>query len=147
MAKRIFIIEDDENILYGLQDRFTSDGYEVEISSADEDLDFLITRIKKNRPNFLILDILLPKMDGLEIIKTMKGDEDISEAQVLIFTDLSDEDGKTRSSDLGINHYFLKSEMDVNEFVDRAEIIMEGETEDEVERLEEDAEEDDIVLE
>jgi len=129
MSKKIFIIEDDESILYGLQDRLTSDGYDVDISNADEDLGELLKRIKKYQPSFLILDLLLPKMDGLEIVKRLKGDEESSDIQVLIFTDLSDEDSKARSVGLGINHYFMKSDMDVNEFVDQIEKIMTGDSE------------------
>jgi DNA-binding response OmpR family regulator len=129
MPKKIFIIEDDESILYGLQDRLTSDGYDVDISNADEDLEELLKRIKKYQPQFLILDLLLPKTEGLEIVKRLKGDEESSDIQVLIFTDLSDEDSKARSIGLGVNHYFMKSEMDVNEFVDRIEKIMSGDSE------------------
>ena len=145
MTKRIFIIEDDENILYGLQDRFTSDGYEVSISTAEEDLDELLGKIKTFKPHFLTIDLLLPKIDGMEIIKRLKGDEDLADVEVLIFTDLSDEDGKARSVGLGVNHYFLKNDMDINEFADKAEEIMEGESEDEVERMQED-EGDDVIL-
>ena len=145
MSKKIFIIEDDENILYGLQDRFTSDGYEVNISTAEEEVDELLARIKKAKPDFLTIDLLLPKIDGMEIIKRLKGDEDLADLEVIIFTDLSDEDGKARSVGLGVNHYFLKNEMDINEFADQAEEIMEGDSEDEIERLQED-EGDDVVL-
>jgi len=145
MSKKIFIIEDDESILYGLQDRFTSDGYDVDISTSEEDIDELVKRIKAFRANYLILDLLLPKVDGLEIVKRLRGDDESSDIEVLIFTDLSDEDGKARSVGLGVNHYFLKSEMDVNEFADRAEDIMDGQSEDEVERIQED-EGEDVVL-
>ncbi len=124
MTHKIFIIEDDENILYGLQEKFTSDGYEVEISDADEDIEELLARIKKIQPNYIILDLLLPKHDGLEILKRLKTDQELSESQVLIFTDLSDEDSKSRSIGLGANYYFLKSEMDIYEFSEKVESII-----------------------
>ena len=72
MEKKIFIIEDDPNILYGLQDRFSSEGYEIETSNGDEDLDDLSKSVKKFHPDYLILDLILPKLDGFEIIKPVR---------------------------------------------------------------------------
>ncbi len=145
MSNKIFIIEDEENILYGLQDHFTSDGYEIEISTADEELEDLLVRIKKYRPKYVILDLLLPKLDGLEIIKRLKTDDETAEIQVLVFTDLSDEDSKTRSVGLGANYFFLKSEMDIHEFADKVEKIIENKQVNDASA--DDAEENDLVLE
>jgi DNA-binding response OmpR family regulator len=145
MSKKIFIIEDEESILYGLQDHFTSDGYNVEISAADEELEDLLGRIKKVKPDYVILDLVLPKLDGLEVLKRIKNDDETSDVQVLIFTDLSDEDSRTRSVGLGANFYFLKSEMDITEFADHVEKIIENKQVSDASA--EDAEENDLVLE
>jgi len=148
MTQKIFVIEDDENILYGLQDRFTSDGYDVDISNADEELDTIVSRIREFRPNFLVLDLLLPKHEGLEIVKRLKNDDELSDVQVFVFTDLSDEDSRSRSVGLGVNYYFLKSDLDVNEFADKVEGLIKGEQIEEVaEREEEEEGGDDLVLE
>jgi len=140
MSHKIFIIEDDENILYGLQEKFSSDGYEVEMSDADDEMDDLIARIKKSQPDYIILDLLLPKHDGLELLKRLKNDPELSDSQVLIFTDLSDEDSKSRSIGLGANYYFLKSEMDVYSFADKVESIIS-------EKKVNDEDENDLVME
>lgn len=145
MSKRIFLIEDEESILYGLQDHFTSDGYDVDISAADEELEDLLGRIKKFKPAYVILDLVLPKLDGLEVLKRIKNDDETSDVQVLIFTDLSDEDSRTRSVGLGANFYFLKSEMDITEFADHVEKIIENKQVSDASA--EDAEENDLVLE
>ncbi len=145
MSKKIFIIEDEEGILYGLQDHFTSDGYDVEISAADEELEDLLARIKKTKADYVILDLVLPKLDGLEILKRLKNDDETADIQVLIFTDLSDEDSRTRSVGLGANYYFLKSELDITEFADHVEKIIENKQVSDTSA--EDAEENDLVLE
>ncbi len=146
MAQKIFIIEDDENILYGLQDRFTSDGYDVDISNADEEMDTLVTRIKEFNPGFVVLDLLLPKIEGLEVVKRIKNDDDLIDVQVLVFTDLSDEDSRSRSVGLGVNYYFLKSDLDVNEFADRVEGVIKGEQIEEIAEREEEEGGDDLVM-
>ncbi|MEI7452127.1 MAG: response regulator [Candidatus Falkowbacteria bacterium] len=147
MAKKIFLIEDDENILYGLQDRFTSDGYDVDISNAEEELDTILARIREFKPAYLVLDLILPKHDGLEIVKRVKGDDELADVQVLVFTDLSNEDSRSRSVGLGVNYYFLKSDLDINEFADKVEGIISGEQIEEVAEMEDDEGGEDLVLE
>ncbi len=143
MSKKIFIIEDDENILYGLQEKFSSDGYDTEISSADEDLETITDKIKKSNPDAVVLDLLLPKIDGLDIVKKIKEDPEMTEIPFVIFTDLSDEDAKNRSTGLGVNHYFLKSDLDVNEFSEKVETIL-GDKESDETAVDEEG--DDVIL-
>ncbi|NCD00895.1 response regulator [bacterium] len=119
MSKRIFIIEDDANLLYGLQARFSSEGYEIETSTGDESREELISFIRKGDFDHVILDVILPKHDGFELIEEIRSTDKISDIPVFIFTDLSEADGKARSEELGVNYYFVKSEFDVNEFADK----------------------------
>lgn len=123
--KNVFIIEDDINILYGLRDIFSSNDYEVETSDSNEELEDLLARIKKFQPKIIVLDLILPKVDGLEVVKRIKEDEAISDAEIFIFTDLSEEDGRSRSVGLGANYYFMKNEFDVYTFSNKVMRIME----------------------
>lgn len=123
--KNVFIIEDDINILYGLRDIFSSNDYDVETSDANEDIEDLLGRIKRFQPKIIVLDLVLPKLDGLEVVKKIKEDESISDAEIFIFTDLSEEDGRSRSVGLGANYYFMKNEFDVYTFSNKVMRIME----------------------
>jgi two-component system response regulator (stage 0 sporulation protein A) len=123
--KNVFIIEDDVNILYGLRDIFSSNDYEVETSDSNEELEDILARIRKFQPKIIVLDLVLPKLDGLEIIKKIKEDDAISDAEIFIFTDLSEEDGRSRSVGLGANYYFMKNEFDVYTFSNKVMRIME----------------------
>ena len=144
-SKKIFIVEDDANILYGLESQFTAADIDVEISEANEEIEELIKEIKDFDPDYIILDLILPKIDGFEVVKKIKSDDELSEKEIFIFTDLSDEDSKTRSVGLGANYYFLKSEMDITEFADHVEKIMENKQVSDISA--DDAEENDLVLE
>jgi len=125
MEKKIFIIEDDPNILYGLQDRFSSEGYEIETSTGEEELDELTKSIRKFQPDYMILDLILPKLDGFDVIKRMKEEELVADSNVFIFTDLSDEDSRQRSQELGVDYYFVKNEFDINEFSEKVKTVIE----------------------
>jgi len=122
--KRIFIVEDDANILYGLESQFTADGYEVETSEGEEDMEELLERLKDFGAPHIILDLILPKLDGFEIIKKMKEDEELSDTQIFIFTDISDEDSRQRSLQLGADYIFFKEEFDTYEFTEKVKKII-----------------------
>lgn len=118
-SKKLFIVEDDANILYGLESQFTAADIDVEISEAEEEIEELITEIKDFDPDYIILDLILPKMDGFEVVKRIKSDDDLSEKEIFIFTDLSDEDSRSRSLELGADYIFFKDEFDTFEFAEK----------------------------
>lgn len=126
--KNIFIIEDDLNILYGLSDIFTSNDYEVATSDSNEEIDDILGKLRKFKPNVVILDLVLPKLDGGELMKKIKEDDALSNVEIVIFTDLSEEDGRSRSVGLGANYYFMKNEFDIYAFSSRIMRIMDRET-------------------
>ncbi len=143
--KKIFIIEDDSDILSGLNDLFTSNDYEVETNDSMEELEEIIKKIEKFQPDIVVLDIVLPKLDGLEIIKKIKENDKINNAEIFIFTDLSDEDSRSRSVGLGANYYFLKSEFDIYTFSNKVMRITDREEASLIED-EDDNQESDLVL-
>lgn len=123
-SKKIFIVEDDANILYGLEAQFTAANHEVEVSEADEEIDELMSKIEDYDPDYIILDLILPKIDGFEVIKRIKGDEELAEKEIFIFTDLSDEDSRARSLELGADYFFFKEEFDTFEFAEKVKKII-----------------------
>lgn len=119
MTKKIFIVEDDANILYGMESHFSSEGFDVETSIGDEDAEEIVNKIKEFETDYLILDLILPKVDGFEIVKKIKEDDELVDLPIFIFTDLSDEDSKSRSLKLGVEYYFIKDEFDTFEFAEK----------------------------
>lgn len=130
MKKKIFILEDDTDILYGLSAQLGADDFVVETSEGEEEAGILLDNIRDFAPDYVILDLILPKLDGFEILKSIKEDPELSDVPVIIFTDLSDEDGKQRSLGLGADQYFLKDEFDVYNFSQKIKKIIENQAED-----------------
>lgn len=124
--KKIFIVEDDINLLYNLESHFSVDEYQVSTSQGDEEIEELVNKIKGVLPNYIVLDLILPKQDGFEIIKRIKEDEELNNIPIFIFTDLSDEDSKARSVELGAEYYFLKEELDTFQFAEKVKKIIEN---------------------
>ncbi len=122
--KKIFIIEDDANLLYGLEAQFAADEFTVGTATGEEEIEEIIDELREFNPSYVILDLILPKVDGFEIIKRMKADNELSEKQIFIFTDVSDEDSRQRSLDLGADFLFLKDEFDTFEFAEKVKKIL-----------------------
>lgn len=123
-SKKIFIIEDDADITYGLESQFEAADFEVEIATGDEELEELMENIRAFEPDYIILDLILPKIDGFEIIKKIKEDGELNDKEIFIFTDLSDEDGRARSLEIGADYVFFKEEFDTFEFAEKVKKII-----------------------
>lgn len=127
MPKSVFIIEDDVNIAKGLQANLNSLGFEAETNPGGEtEIEDLIMEVKKSAADIVILDLILPKLDGFEIIKAIRADDEIADVYVFVFTDVSDEDSRARGLSIGANQYFLKNDFSVSEFAEKVKKIMEN---------------------
>ena len=136
--KKIFILEDDVNILYGLEAHFSADEFIVESSEGEEEQEELLDNIRSFSPDYMILDLILPKLDGFEIVKKIKEDEELADLPIFIFTDLSDEDSRARSLELGADYFFFKEEFDTFEFAEKVIRIIKNKSKEKEEDEDED---------
>jgi DNA-binding response OmpR family regulator len=118
MRKRIFIVEDDANILYSLKAKLAIVGFDVEVNIGTSQID-IIKEITAFKPDLIVLDLILPKIDGFEVLKDLKSSTETKNVPVFIFTNLSDEDSRTRGGELGCDLYFLKNLLNIDEFVNK----------------------------
>lgn len=133
MDKKIFIVEDDVNILYSLEANFSAEGLDVETSEGEEEMEELLENIRDFAPDYVILDVILPKLDGFEVIKKIKEDDELIDLPIFVFSDISDEDSRSRSLEIGADYFFPKDEFDTYEFTEKVKKIMANQ-----ERLDED---------
>lgn len=94
----------------------------VVVEDGSEALDYLYTRGKyKQRspgsPAVILLDIKLPKVDGLEVLRQIKSDQELKTVPVVMLTSSREEEDLVRSYDLGVNAYVVKP-VDFKEFVE-----------------------------
>lgn len=114
MAKKILIIE-DEYILAGMYaDQFRKEGWKVS-SASTRDEGLKIT--KKEKPDIVLLDILLFNGHGNEYLKTKREDIAIAKIPVIIFSNLDDVKTKEESLKLGALEYLLKTDYTPRELV------------------------------
>jgi len=100
----------------------------VAVTDGEEALDFVFARGKykdrtiENGPKIILLDLKLPKVDGLEVLKAIKGDIRTKIIPVIILTSSKEEKDIVESYRLGVNSYILKP-VDFDKFVDAVKDI------------------------
>lgn len=125
MAK-ILLIEDDPLMVRMYQRKLLSDGYEVDIAVNGEEG---LVKIRSFRPDLVLLDIMMPKLNGLQVLERMKADPTIATIPVIILTNLggSQEDIE-RGLELGAVAYLVKSAYRPDEVVVKAKEVLAGYT-------------------
>lgn len=125
MAK-ILLIEDDNLMIRMYQRKLKADGYEIEVAlNGEEGLE----RVKTFNPDLVLLDIMMPKMNGLQVLEKMKADDEIKNIPVILLTNLSGSDAdKDKGLELGAVAYLVKSNMKPDEVIAKVKEVLAGYT-------------------
>ena len=111
--KTILFIEDESAIHKTVSDAFQGE-YEI-ISALDGEIGFRLA--KEKNPNLILLDLVLPKMNGFEVLKQLKADEATKHIPVIVLTNLERMEDIQKTIDLGAKTYLVKSNYDLKELV------------------------------
>lgn len=105
MSKKILIVDDEIQLVEMVRIRLEAAGYEV-IAAYDgqEGLD----KAKKDKPDLIILDLMLPKMDGYKVCGLLKNDSRYSKIPIIMFTARAQEDDMKLGKELGAEEYLTK---------------------------------------
>lgn len=124
-VKRILLVEDNANDAELTQTALAENKFANEIDlvrDGEEALDYLFKRGKyadrpTGNPAFVLLDLKLPKVDGLEVLEQIKKDEKLRTVPVVMLTSSREEQDLIRSYDLGVNAYVVKP-VEFGEFIE-----------------------------
>ena len=104
--KKILIIEDDTFLSEMYATRLTQAGFKVEVAETGQEG---MTKIKQGQPDLILLDIVLPKQDGFEILKEVKADEKLKKIPVILLTNLGQKTDVEKGLELGADAYIIKA--------------------------------------
>ena len=114
--KRLLLAEDEKAIAKALQLKLNLSGFDVELAGNGEDA---LTLMKEKKFDLLLLDIMMPKMDGFTVMEEMKKKK--NKTPIIVLSNLSQEDDAKRAKDLGAADFFIKSNTPLNEIVSKIE--------------------------
>ncbi len=116
MSKKIVLIEDDNVILEMYKLKFKEEGFELSLATDGEEG---LELIKKEKPALVLLDIILPKMDGFAVLAALKKDDSTKNIPVLLLTNLGQKADIEKGKEMGANDYIVKSSLTPTQVVEK----------------------------
>jgi len=105
MLKKILVVDDSRDTLNILEAALRRDGFRVQVVSNGVDA---LRMIEKVRPDLVLLDMMMPKMDGLEVCRILKSDPKLSPIPVFMFSAKDDPAARARAMQLGASAFIEK---------------------------------------
>jgi len=118
---KILLIEDDPFLLSMYATKFELEGFEIIFA---EDGEKALKAASKEKPDIILLDVLLPKMDGFEVLKELKKNEETKAVPVILLTNLSQRDDVEKGLALGAVDYLIKAHFMPTEVVEKIKKIL-----------------------
>ena len=116
MASKILIIEDDKFLRGLIAQKLKAEGYEViEAAEGREGLE----KVKKEKPNLVLLDLVLPGIDGFEVLKKIKEDPSTSFLPVIILSNLGQKESVEKGLKMGAVDYLIKAHFTPTEIIEK----------------------------
>ena len=122
MAKKILIIEDD-TFLQGLEaTKMKKEGYEI--MTAGNSVEAFKVIESENKPDLILLDLLLPEVDGFMILEKIRQNKSLLAIPVIVFSNLSEDKDIKRAQKLGISEFMVKSNFTLDELAKKVKDLI-----------------------
>jgi two-component system, OmpR family, alkaline phosphatase synthesis response regulator PhoP len=105
MAKKILLVDDEPHIIMMLENRMKHAGYDVITASDGQEA---LTKAKKEKPDLIILDLMLPKLDGYKVCRMLKFDEKYKNIPIIMLSARAQEADKKMGETVGADGYVTK---------------------------------------
>ncbi|RKY77949.1 two-component system response regulator [candidate division KSB1 bacterium] len=105
VKKKVLVVDDDPLVVRVLQEPLKKAGYEVEVASHGLEA---LQKVKEKRPDLIILDILMPLMDGFKVARFLKFDKRFKDIPIIVLTSRATEGERKMGEKVGANEFLYK---------------------------------------
>ncbi len=126
---KVLIIEDDPLMSRMYQKIFTFQKYDVDTAGDGEEG---LAKVAETHPTIILLDVMMPKMNGLQVLEKLKADPATKSIPVIMLTNLAGQQDAETALSKGAVKYIVKSEHEPREIADMVEEVIAGYTRDDV---------------
>lgn len=119
--KTILLVEDDQFVVDIYTTKFKAAGFEVEVAENGEEA---LRKLKERKPDLLVLDIVLPNIDGWELLRKIRSDLGLENLKVVVLSNLSKKSEIEKSAKFGVLKYFIKAHFTPSEVVEEIKKIL-----------------------
>ncbi|MBI2578059.1 MAG: response regulator [Candidatus Wildermuthbacteria bacterium] len=118
---RIVVVEDDKFLRELIVQKLTKEGYDV-TEAVDGEIG--VQKIKEEHPDLVLLDLILPGIDGFEVLKQVKENPDTAKVPIIILSNLGQQEDVERGLKLGAVDYLIKAHFTPGEIVEKIRTIV-----------------------
>ena len=125
MSKKILFIEDESALQKTFGEILKQEGYEM-ISAIDGEIGLRLANPPAGgkKPDLILLDLILPKMHGFEVLKKLKEDEETKDIPVIVLTNLERIEDVDKALELGATTYLVKAKYSLEEIVAKIKQVL-----------------------
>src|SRR5688572_15312220 len=120
MAK-ILIVEDDQFLILAYRKKLGISGHDVDVAHDGEEA---LVILQTDRPDIILLDLLMPNMDGFELLAKIKQAEGLKDIPIIVASNLSDSDYVERAKALGAADYVVKSDLTMEDLLSKIQTTL-----------------------
>lgn len=119
----VIVVEDETFLSKILSERLEDEGFKrVDVAGNGEEA---LQKIKHNPPDIILLDMILPKMNGFEVLKALKDEKNLNTIPVLVLSNLGQDQDITQAKSLGAADYIVKSNFSMQKVVNKIYELLE----------------------
>lgn len=119
---KILLVEDDSMVVRMYQRKLEKDGFQLTLAFNGEEG---LAALKKEKPDIILLDIMMPKMNGIEMLKAVKADPALKDIPIVILTNLGDRpEDVQKCKELGAEDYWVKANTPIQKITERVKKIL-----------------------
>ena len=121
-GKSVLLVDDDLTLREMYESRLKAEGFVVNTARDGEEA---LDQATKNKPNVILLDIMMPKINGLDVLKKLKSQTETKDIPVIVLTALIQDRERMESVTRGADDYIVKSETMPGEVIDKIHHLLE----------------------
>ena len=120
-GKVILLVDDDLTLLEMYEDRLKAEGFTIIQATNGEEA---LKKVREVKPSLIILDIMMPKVNGFDVLKNIRADQEFKNTPVIILTALIQDVDRIQGKKLGATDYIVKSETMPGEIIDKIKKVL-----------------------
>ncbi len=120
-GKKVFVVEDDRFLHRLLTDKLQQ--WKAEVSSSFDGAE-AVEKIRKEMPDIVLLDIILPGADGFQILESLKKDDALKNIPVIILSNLGQEEDIEKGTKLGAEDFLIKANFTLDEITSKIQKVL-----------------------
>lgn len=114
--QKILLVEDDQTLSESYSQRFIAEGFEVKkVTNGEEALSAALAF----KPDVILLDIMMPKVDGLNVLDILRNTPDTANVEIIVLSALSQQEDIDKAKALGADDYLVKSQVVLADVVEK----------------------------